>query len=302
MFQIITDSCCDLGFEGCQALGVRMIPFYVSPDGIENYLKEEQELPVRRLYEMMVEHPDQYPQTSLPSLDDYGTLFTEYARLDIPVLCLCFTSKMSGSYNSACNAKAIVQEEYPGASITVVDSLCATVTQALMLQQAVQMRDAGLTVADTAVRIRQLSRSARIFFTIGNMDYLIHGGRIGKAAGHAVNRMGLKPLILHVDGEVDFGGLAMGRLGSMKKVVAQAVSFLKNKAEFAAEQFEFMIGYGYDESEAQQLRQLLQTELWHAFQLKPNLPALQIGATIAVHTGPFALGVGILPKWQALQA
>ena len=72
MFDIITDSACDLTPETAATLNIEIIPFYVSLDG-EHYRKEGKEIAVRDFYQFMVDNPAAYPKTSLPSLEDFET-------------------------------------------------------------------------------------------------------------------------------------------------------------------------------------------------------------------------------------
>ena len=118
MFDIITDSACDLTPEMAQKMGVEVVPFYVSLDG-EHYRKEGKEIAVRDFYQFMVDNPSAYPKTSLPSLEDFETAFRAHAEAGRPVLCICFTSKMSGCVGSARNARELVLEDYPDAKIEV---------------------------------------------------------------------------------------------------------------------------------------------------------------------------------------
>ena len=65
-----------------------------------------------------------------------------------------------------------------------------------------------------------------IFFTVGNLDYLIKGGRIGKVSGRAANFLGIKPMILFKDGEIFSGGVARGRQKSFEKALEQLMNYL----------------------------------------------------------------------------
>ena len=118
MFDIITDSACDLTPETAAKLNIEIVPFYVSLDG-EHYRKEGKEIAVRDFYQFMVDNPSAYPKTSLPSLEDFETAFRAHAEAGRPVLCLCFTSKMSGCVGSARNARELVLED----GATVADAL-----------------------------------------------------------------------------------------------------------------------------------------------------------------------------------
>ena len=65
MFDIITDSACDLTPDTARQLGVEIVPFYVSLDG-EHYRKEGTEIAVRDFYQFMVDNPSAYPRPALP--------------------------------------------------------------------------------------------------------------------------------------------------------------------------------------------------------------------------------------------
>ena len=101
----------------------------------------------------MVDFPKQYPKTSLPSVQNYVDAFTPHAREGIAVICICITTSLSGSYNSACNAKEIVCEEYPEAKITVINSLGATVLQGLYVIQAAKLKQSGASYDEAVEKL-----------------------------------------------------------------------------------------------------------------------------------------------------
>ena len=128
MFDIITDSACDLTLDTAKQLQIEVVPFYVSLDG-EHYRKEGKEIAVRDFYQFMVDNPSAYPKTSLASIEDFEQAFRAHAAAGRDVLCLVFTSKMSGCVGSARNARDLVLEDFPDARIEVIDSAAATVTE-----------------------------------------------------------------------------------------------------------------------------------------------------------------------------
>ena len=297
MFQIIADSACDLPPEQAKQLGVQIVPFYASANG-QDYLKEGEQLPVRKLYSFMVENPDKTPKTSLPSLEDYRAAFEPHAKAGRPVLCLCFTGKMSGGVGSARNAAELLRDEYPEAVIHVRDTTAATVTEAIVVRQACAMRNAGCTLQQTVQWLEQAAESNRIFFTVGNLDYLIRGGRIGKAAGHTANFLGIKPMILFKEGEIFSAGVARGRQKSMERTVEQLLHYFAER-NADPDDYAVTIGYGYDAAEGEQLLKMTADALQAKYPgtaCRPDM--LQIGSTIAVHTGPYALGMGVMRRWK----
>jgi DegV family protein with EDD domain len=301
MFDIIADSACDLGPEKAKALRVKLVPFYVSSDGQE-YKKEGEELNVREFYRLLAEHPELSPKTSLPSLDDYMRVFEPYAKEGRPVLCLCYTGKMSGSAGCARNARDILLDEYPDARIETMDSTAATVTEAMMVENACAMRDAGWTLEQAVTWLKGCAPTNQIFFTVGNLDYLIRGGRIGKAKGMAANLLNIKPMIHFHDGEIFSGGVARGRLKSIEKAIEQLLNYLTS-CNANPDDYRITVGYGCDEEEGRRLWMQVRAALRAKFPgAACEVGMLQIGATICVHTGPYPLGVGVMRRWRPQNA
>ena len=251
MFDIITDSACDLTPDTARQLGVEVVPFYVSLDG-EHYRKEGTEIAVRDFYQFMVDNPSAYPKTSLASIEDFEQTFRAHAEAGRAVLCLVFTSKMSGCVGSARNARDLVLEDFPDARIEVIDSAAATVTESTMVENAVAMRDAGCTLDETVTWLEAEKATNQIFFTVGNLDYLIKGGRIGKVTGRAANILGIKPMILFKDGEIFSGGVARGRQKSFEKALEQLMNYLDAHGG-TPDDYRITVGYGYDADEGKRL-------------------------------------------------
>lgn len=135
------------------------------------------------------------------------------------MICICITAKFSGSLQSATTAKDMILEEYPEAKIAVIDSTFDTVLQGLFVLEACRLRDLGLEYEQIIEALLSIRESGRIFFTIGSIDYLKHGGRIGKLAGIAASALKIKPLITLKEGEIFNSGITRSRQKSMQKVV-----------------------------------------------------------------------------------
>lgn len=289
--QIISDGSCDLSPDAAKELDVLLVPFYVSFDS-ETYLREGVDIDVREFYQKMVSHPDTFPKTSMPSVDDYYQVFEPLAKEDIPAICICITTKFSGSMQSAMTAREMVLEQYPDARITVIDSTINTVLQGLYVQEACRLRDLGWDYGKMTERLLAIRESGRIFFTIGSIDYLKHGGRIGKLAGLAGSALKLKPLITLQSGEIQSSGICRNREKSMQKVADLLVAYLDER-NIKPGEYSFAIGYGYDYEEACRFRDMLADVVRERLGIE-NPPICQIGATIGVHTGPYPIGVGLI--------
>ena len=208
--QIISDGSLDLSQELTKEKDIEVVPFYVSFDS-ETYQKEMVEVGVREFYQEMVDHPTVFPKTSMPSVQDYVDVFTPIVKAGEGVLCICITTKFSGSYNSAVNARNMLLEDYPDAKIEVIDSTLNTVEEGIFVREAARMKVAGLPREECVPALERIKSTGRIILTVGSLDYLIHGGRIGKVLGCAVNMLGIKTMIVMQDGEFFSCGMARGR-------------------------------------------------------------------------------------------
>lgn len=293
-YKIITDGSCDLPKELMIEKGVTVVPFYVSFDG-EHYLKEVEEIGVREFYEKMVADPNTFPKSSLPSVQDYTDIFMPLAAENTAIICICITTKFSGSMQSALNAKEIVLETYPNAQITVIDATVNTVLQGLLVLEAASMQEKNIPYEQVVAKIEEMKSTGRIFFTVGNMEYLKHGGRIGKLAGLAGSVLGIKPLITLKEGEIFPSGITRSRKKSLEKILDLLDEYLK---EFQVDMAEYSItiGFGYDYEEAVEVRKKLMQFFEQRNQIVDEIPIYQIGAAIGVHTGPYPLGIGIIKR------
>lgn len=297
MYQIISDGSCDLPDSLAKEKGVEVVPFYVSFDD-ETYLKEIEEMPIRAFYDKMVEHENViFPKSSLPAIEDYRTVFEKYVKQDIAVICICITTKFSGSYQAALSAKGILLETYPDARIEVIDSRMDTVLQGMYVLEAVKLKEQGVEYEEAVKRLLAVCETGRIFFTVGNVDYLKHGGRIGKLSGLAASLLGIRSLITLKEGEIFPSGIARSRRRSIEAVLSLLDNHVKNLLAAGEKMSDYIVdvGYGYDIGEAEDFLNKVKERFRGVLDVD-SIEKYQIGATIAVHTGPYPLGVGFLKK------
>lgn len=294
-YQIITDGSCDLSPELSKAKNLKVVPFYVSFDGMK-YEKEIEEVDIREFYQKMVDTPDVFPKTSLPSVEDYVNVFTPFIQEGTDIICICITTKFSGSYNSASTAKDILLDDYPDAKITIIDATVNTVLQGMLVLEAVRMQEEGLSYEQVIENVERIKSTGRIIFTVGNMDYLIHGGRVGKVMKVAVNALKIRPMIILKEGEIFPFGVARSRQKSMTKILDKVKAHFEEIKE-SPNDYKIVIGYGYDYEEALKFKEMLLESLARYSDIT-DVEIFQIGATIGVHTGPYPIGVGLIRRYD----
>lgn len=293
-FHIISDGSCDLPQELVREKNITVVPFYVSFDDT-HYFKENVEIGIRDFYQQMVEKKGVYPKSSMPSIKDYEEVFLPFAKAGVPVICICITTKFSGSMQSAINARTLIQEKYPQAEITVIDATINTVLQGQYVLEAANLRDHGFSYQDAIARLEEIKSTGRIFFTVGNMEYLKHGGRIGKVSALAGSVLDIRPLITLRQGEIFPSGIDRGRKRTLKKAMDLLLEYLR-ESSLSIDCYSLAVGYGYDMEEGIAFRDQAISFLREKGYEISEMPVYQIGATIAVHTGPYPLGFGIIEK------
>lgn len=294
LFRIISDGSCDLPVAFAEEKNVSIVPFYVSFDD-EHYERENVEIQIRDFYQQMVDRKGVYPKSSMPATQDYVDAFLPWVEKKVPVVCICITTKFSGSMQSALNAKNIILEDHPDARIEVIDSTINTVLQGLYVQEAIRLRDAEYGFEDAVKRLEEIKSTGRIFFTVGDMEYLQHGGRIGKVASVAGSVLGIRPIITLKQGEIYPSGIGRGRKRTFEKSLELLLNYLTEN-QYTPENVSICLGYGYDIEEGTDCARIALEELHKRGLMFETVPTYQIGATIGVHTGPYPLGFGVIEK------
>ena len=293
-FRVMSDSSCDISPEQEKAYDIRLVPYYVSFDGI-NYQKDREEITAEAFYQKMADNPDVYPKTSMPTQVDFYEAFLPYARTGENIIYLNLTSKFSSSFQSANLAAEGLMEEYPDCKIKVIDSFSATVQEGLLVTEAAKMAQAGISFEEAVTRLEELKLTSRIFFTTGDMSYLQKGGRIGKVLTQAASVLKIKPIIHLYEGELQAAGIVRARKKSIRKFMDDAKAFFADKN---INDYRICTGKGHDAEEYEAFHQEVTEEL-KALGYEGEVERYQIGCTIGVHTGPTPIGIACIRKYDA---
>ncbi|WP_069997393.1 DegV family protein [Cellulosilyticum sp. I15G10I2] len=285
---LISDTACDLPESLINEYHIKLVPFYVSFDK-ETYFKEIADLSVAKFYEIMRKDKI-FPKTSLPSINDYMETFMPLIEQNKNIICVCLSSHFSGSYNSAVNARELILENYPNAQIAIINSLNATGGQGLLVQEIGRMIADDIPFATIVETANKLRESARIFFFVETLDYLEHGGRIGKAAALLGTMLSVKPLIYLQDGLL----FPSGKVRGTKKALAKALENTEAYVKDHANDYNYLIAHADNLEYAHIMREGLSTLLNISV---PNDFSF-IGVTIGVNTGPDAAGICLIKKYE----
>lgn len=290
--KLFSDSSCDTPRDFLDKHKITLIPFYVSFD-MERYEKEIEEMSIDTFYTRLTKESI-FPKTSLPSVQDYIDHFTTALNQGQDIICFCLSAVFSGSCQSARTARDILAEEYPDAKIEIINSMQATAGQAITLAQAAYMLKEGYPFEVIVKRIYEIIPTSRIMFTVGTLEYLQKGGRVGKAASLAGSILNLKPMIQLMDGELLPAGTARGRNKSLERVISMVEGHFQQTGELY-EDYDFSLAYGTCMDDVLKLKGMVEALIGKEIEF----PLCQIGVTIGTNTGPDALGVCFIRKYNS---
>lgn len=287
---LISDSSCDLPQSCLDAYQIETIPYYVSFDG-EHYFKEITELSITDFYQRL-RAEKVFPKTSLPSINDYYETFKPHIEAGESIICVTLSSYFSGSHNAAVNARELILENYPNAQIEIINSLNATGGEGVLVLEIGRMIKDGLdfeTITQTALKLRE---NARIFFFVETLDYLEHGGRIGKATALLGSMLNVKPIIHLQDGEL----FPSGKVRGTKKALAKVLELTKDYVGDKVNNYHYLVAHADNIEYASILQESLQNSLG----IRTIEDFCFIGTTIGVNTGPDVAGICLIPKYETL--
>lgn len=297
MFKVISDTACDLSKEYTDSNNIGLVPLYVTFDG-EKYYKEQIDITDDEFYRQMIEEGS-YPKSSLPTIQDFIDAFMPSVTAGVPIICICISTLFSGSYNSATNARDQILEDYPDAKITIFNSMQNSSSMALFVHEAERMSKDNVDYDDAVRVLTRMTDLGRIYFTVGSLDYLQKGGRIGKLARLISGKLSILPVIVLKNGELNIGGISRTRKkAKLSMLDCCKKHFSDNNLYY--EDYLFNVDSGCDFEEKDEYRQVVEETFSIKCVESTEYFPTRIGVATACHTGPYALGIGIMPKYETL--
>lgn len=272
--RIIVDSTTDLPEQ--TARRVTVVPLTIH-FGEQQYVSGV-DIDARKFYEMLVEG-DVLPTTSQPTPYAFTQVFQEAVDAGDTVVCITVSSKLSGTYQSACIAAA----DFPG-KVFVVDSLTVAIGGGILTEYALSLTDKGMDAEEIAWKLMQKREKVRLLALLDTLEYLKKGGRISSAVAFAGGLLNIKPVIAVADGEVKMLGKARGSKQGNNLLVQEI-----DKAGGVDFEKPLLLGYtGLSDA----LLQKYITDSAALWQGKvENLPVSIVGSVVGTHAGPGAVAV-----------
>ena len=186
--QIVTDSGTDSMLAGGEGLGIHVVPLNVSLD--DKTYREGLDIKTEAFYDLL-DNSQNLPTTSQPSPGDFAEVYRTLAKKDKDILSIHISSGLSGTVNSAVIAVGMV----PEANITVVDTKTLAAGAGWQVVAAAKAVAAGWAKEKILSLLDTIRNSSHSVFTLSELKYLIHGGRISHIKGLLASILDIKPII-----------------------------------------------------------------------------------------------------------
>ncbi len=282
-YVIFTDSACDIAKETLAEWGVRSACLtFRFTDSEKEY--ENDAMPIKEFYDKM--RSGGVAKTAAINSETFISAFEEILKDGNDVLYIGFSSGLSTTFNSARLAANELREKHPDNKIIVVDTLCASAGEGLIVKMVVDKKAEGASIEEAADFAEKIKLNICHWFTVDDLVYLKRGGRISATTAFVGNILGIKP-VLHVDNE--------GHLVSVSKVRGRkvAINALAEKyGELCAEgDYEIFISQADCYDEASSLAQIIETKFGKKTSIITN-----IGPVIGAHAGPGTIALFFVGK------
>jgi len=210
MLQIITDSSCDLPEELRRRYHIHVVPLTVAIDGKE--YAEGVDITPQEFQQKMLS-ASSLPKTSQPAPAVFARSFEEMAK-DGPILCLTISSKLSGTYQSACMARDLAN-----IPVTIFDTWAGSLALGIQTIKAAEWAAQGLSAQEIVERLTAYRGEMNILILLDTLENIVKGGRLSKFQGTVAQVLGIKVLLEGVEGSVELREKIRGKTKFLHRIV-----------------------------------------------------------------------------------
>jgi len=285
--QIVTDSGFDLSPEQQQGVDLYSLPLKLTLDGVS--YRSGVDIQSEEFYRLL-EHTDGMPITSTPSPGEFQEIYEDVAKDDPEILSIHISSGLSGTFSAAVTAA----KQVTGAHITLVDTRTLSIEMGWQIEAAIRAVKAHWPLKKITELLDDIRDKSEVIFTLPDLSYLIHGGRISHLKGLLASLLGIKPLI-GVD-KKDGKYYDRGKSRTFKRAVEAIPTYIAKKFGEGAT-LRLQIGHASNPEGARLLREALEKVFKCEW-----LPDCSISPVLGAHTGRGLVGVAfaLLETYPAL--
>lgn len=275
--RIFTDSGCDLPKSYYEENDVALFPLRVQLNGKE--FDDVIAIDSKEIYDAI--RQGAHPKTSQVSPELFLKQFENLAKNNEEGIYIAFSSELSGTYGTAVMIRNQVLEQYPTLQLAIIDSKCASLGHGMLIEEAVQLRNAGTSMDEIVKKITSLSSQMEHLFTVEDLDYLAKGGRVSKASAFLGGLLSIKPILNVEDGKLVPIEKSRGR----KKAISRMLDLMQERGGDFSEKI-VGISHSDDPTLANEVKNLIQEKL-----APKAIQITMIGSVIGSHVGPGTIAI-----------
>ncbi len=277
--KIVTDDGADLLPEETADFQITIVPFYIHfPDG---EIKSN-EISRDAFYDRLRAVAPAVPTTASPSPGAFVQVYHQLAAGGEEIVSLHITGQMSSTFDDARLAA-----EYSKANVSLVDTLSFSGGQRFQVLAAAMAARSGWAKGAILELVGRIRAATEMIFTLGTLEYLKRGGRIGRVQALLGSLLKIKPVIVVDKRDSRFS--TMGRARTLPQALQIIVDYLRQSYPPATPLW-LAVLHGQFAEQAQRLADLLRQQLCVA-----RIDILRISPALGVHAGPEAVGVAAIP-------
>jgi DegV family protein with EDD domain len=277
---VVTDTTGYLPSQLVEENGIQLVSLYVNwEDGSER----ESEMPNFDAFYERLRTAEQLPTTSQPSIGDFLEVYEPLIADGHDVVSIHISGGLSGTVDSARQAKERLAERRLGDRVTIVDSESACGGLGLVVLAAARAAAAGADVAEVVERATETRGAFKMWFAVDTLEYLRRGGRIGAASAWIGTALKIKP-ILTLESEIR----PVERVRTGARALRRLTDYAEQRRNDGADLW--VVQHIQAPDEAERLVSEAEAIMGH-----PPLWVSEIGPVIGTHAGPGLLGIGGIP-------
>jgi DegV family protein with EDD domain len=279
--QVITDTDSNLPIDLAQQHNIQLVPITIQ-FGEESFA-DTFEIQNPALFER-IDKTGKLPTTAAPSPTAFANAFrTAFKNGADSIICICVGSKISRTYESA----LVAVEEFAGKKITVIDSGFLSMAEGFMAIETADAVAAGTSHEEAVKLATSMISRLNIYGSLSTLKYLALGGRVSNLAASMANMLNIRPILAMREGKLDLLEKVRTRKAAMDRLVELVILAVNGKPVERVS----LIHVLNPEDAA-----ILETELRSKLQLPKEVPLIDFGPGLSVHTGAGTVGVIVLVK------
>ena len=284
---IIADSTADFPEHVAEELNIRSAPIHVYIDG-ENFLDgvtiTKQDV-IKSLKKGSSVH------TAAPTPHEYAEIFDDMLSTYDRIISLHVSSQFSDCYKSAKNSLHLLFEDQED-RVEIIDTGSVSGGQALIAKKARELINEGVSTGKLYKRLQPYMKNSPLCFTVEDLKWLKKGGRISTLAAMFGTLLNIKPVIGLIKSELKPVGRYKGKDHAIEGMIKKAVEI----SHQISGNYDIWVSQIDDLTSANYMRENLANQLKKPIE---EIKMVEIGSTIAAHTGPGSCGWAIMPSFKS---